>query len=84
MRPPSDSVGGGKGTLWVGTRRSSDSRSFLESAINGFETLKRFEQLHAGFAGLVCGQHELFRVLDREPDAVDSDARLVSHFELDA
>jgi len=63
------------------TRSGGDSGSFLESAINGFESLQGIEQLQASFADLLGAWSELLRMFDGEFDSVDRNARLVSHLE---
>ncbi len=55
----------------------------LEMAVQGFETFEGIHQLQAGFARRVAWSHELFCVPDRELDAIDGDASLVGHLELD-
>jgi hypothetical protein len=58
------------------------SGSYLEPAIDGFKPLERVQELEADVSHLIRTQGELLSVLDGKPDAVDSNVRLVRHFEL--
>src|SRR5579884_2473042 len=60
---------------------ATDSRTLLESALDGFESFQSIKQLQSGFAERIGFRTELFRVLDREPDSIDSYAGLVCHLE---
>jgi len=56
------------------TRSGSDSGSFLESPINGFESLQGIEQLQGSFTDLVGAWSVLLRIFDGEFDSVDRNA----------
>jgi hypothetical protein len=58
------------------------SGSYLELAIDGFKPLERVQELEAEVSHLIRTQRELLSVFNGKPDAVDSNARLVGHFEL--
>jgi hypothetical protein len=59
-----------------------DSGSRLEPAIDCFESVERVQELEAGVSHLIRLSSKLLRMLDGEPDAVNRDAPLVRHFEL--